>query len=66
MKRQLNIWGGRNLTIFGKILISKTFGISNLLYSMTKANSPIYILENVQKEVNKFIWNNKPAKIKHS
>ena len=27
---------------------------------------PVYILENVQKETNKFIWSNKPAKIKHS
>ena len=66
MKKQFNIWSGRNLTIFGKILISKTFGISNLVYSMTMIDTPIDILENAQKETNKFIWNNKPAKIKHS
>ena len=66
MKRQFNIWSGRNLTIFGKILISKTFGISNLVYSMTMTNTPTYVLENAQKEINKFIWNNKPAKIRHS
>ena len=66
MKRKFNIWSGRNLTIFGKILISKTFGISNLVYSMTMTNTPTYVLENAQKEINKFIWNNKPAKIRHS
>ena len=47
-------------------MISKTFGISNLVYTMTMAESPINIIENVQKEINKFIWNNKTAKIKHS
>ena len=66
MKRQFNIWVGRNLTKFGKILISKTFGISNLVYSMTMAESPINILENVQEEISKFIWNKKTSKIKHS
>ena len=66
MKKQFNIWGGRNLTMFGKVLISKTFGISNLVYSISMTETPNSVIENAQREINKFIWNNKPNKIKHS
>jgi len=33
LERQLDIWRSRNLTLQGKILIVKTFGISQLIYS---------------------------------
>jgi hypothetical protein len=34
LERQLNIWRQRNLTLEGKILIVKTFGLSQLIYSL--------------------------------
>ena len=63
-KKQFNIFGGRNITMIGKELISKTFGISNLVYSISMTETPNSVIENVQ--INRFIWCNKQNKIKHS
>ena len=37
------------MTIIGKILVSKTYGVSNLIFSMTKKDVTLYILEGAQK-----------------
>jgi hypothetical protein len=66
MTKHFNIWNGRNLTLMGKILISKTYGISNLIYSLTMVDVDTDIKEKAQKELSRFIWNAKPPKIKHS
>ena len=34
LEKQLNKWKKRNLTVEGRILISKTFGISQTIYTM--------------------------------
>ena len=65
IKKQMNIWSQRGLTLMGKVLISKSMGISNLIYSMTCLQSQDNVLENAPKIINHFIWNNKPSKIKH-
>lgn len=57
-KRILNLWKMRNLTLFGRIQIIKTFIISQFLY----VTSAIPIPERYSKEINtmiwKFIWDN--------
>ena len=66
MSRQLNMWTQRNLTILGKILIVKTFGLSNLVYSFSTQTCNQPCINKIQKSVNKFIWQNKPPKVKHT
>jgi len=61
LERQLTIWRQRNLTLQGKILIVKTFGISQLIYAMqatTITNKDIKSIDNI---IYKFIWNIKPS-----
>ena len=66
MTKRFNIWSGRNLTILGRILISKTYGISNLIYSLTMSEADDNICKSAQTQINKFIWGYKPPKIKHT
>ena len=66
LSHTLNMWSQRNLTIIGKILIAKSFGMSNLIYSLTCVPSKDSDIQQAQKVINKFIWKGKPNKIKHS
>ena len=66
LKQVLNMWGARNLSLIGKILAVKSVGISNLIYSMTNMSCDIKTIVNVQQVLNKFVWGNKPSKVKHS
>ena len=62
---KFNIWQKRTLTLLGRILISKTFGISNLVHSISLADIPLDVIKAAQVEINKYIRKNKPAKIRH-
>ena len=66
MKSKYNIWKGRDLSLLGRILIAKSLGISNLVYSLSNSTSNTDIIKEIQKLTNHFIWNNRPPKIKHS
>jgi len=60
-ERQLNIWRQRNLTLKGKILIAKTFGISQLVYSLQATEIKDVDLKRIEGIIYKFIWNIKPT-----
>ena len=66
MSTKLNIWSLRGMTILGKVLISKSMGISNIVYSLSCVSSKDNDIDKAQTIVNKFIWSNKPVKIKHT
>ena len=66
MKQKLNMWSQRGLSLIGKVLISKSMGISNLIYSLSCVVSSKGDLNKAQQIVNDFIWKQKPAKIKHN
>ena len=57
MEKHLKTWSARQLSILGKILIVKTFGISQVIYLLQTLN----LCENHFKKINailyKFIWN---------
>ena len=64
LKKTLNMWFQRDLSIVGRINIIKTLALSKLVFICSVMNTP----KDFSKEVNKitfdFIWNHKPAKIK--
>ena len=72
MEKQFKLWHGRYLSILGKILIYKTFGLSQILF----IGSTVVISPTMEKRLNeliyKFIWNNSldnkkaPDRIKRS
>ena len=66
LSHSVNIWSGRNLTLFGRILVSKTHGLSNLIYCSTMTESNIATCQSAQKDVTQYIWGYKPPKVKHS
>ena len=55
LEQTLNTWKRRKLTLYGKINIGKTLGLSKLIYNTS-----------VLKITFNFIWDGKPAKIKRS
>ena len=61
----MKLWSRRNLSIYGKILIAKTFIISQFIYTMQSIGIPEDILTKINRELFAFIWkkkyNNKKA-----
>jgi hypothetical protein len=51
-------WIPRHLTMEGKTLIIKTFGLSQLIYNMQSYSLRPAELKNVEKEIFNFIWSN--------
>ena len=60
----LGIWNSRNLTLFGKCLITKSLGISQLVHPLSTFDFPTQLLQAVNSSVFKFIWKNRRDKIK--
>ena len=61
----LNIWSQRNLTLYGKTTVIKSHVVSQLVYLMSVLPSPgVDYLKEIQSKMFKFLWNNKPEKIR--
>jgi hypothetical protein len=58
-------WNLRQLTLKGKILICNTMLISQLIYVGTVLHTPKWVIIRYNQLIRDFIWNNKPAKVKH-
>ena len=65
MQNLLKTGQGRDLSLIGKITIIKSLAISKLAFLFTSLPDPDNTFC-LKKTIMKFIWNNKPAKIKHS
>ena len=72
MERQLIRWLQRPLSMEGKILIVKTFGLSQLIYSLQMCAIGDSELVDIERMIFKFLWNRKwvgsiaPDRIKRS
>ena len=60
------MWSSRDLTMFGRAMLIKTLGISQLIYSASNLDAPKGIVELVRTKSFKFLWKNKKDKIKRS
>ena len=60
----LDMWSSRNLTLFGKVLIIKSLGLSQILYSASNTNVPKDAITTVKRKLFSFLWNKKKDKIK--
>ena len=56
-EEQLKKWSRRNLCILGKILIVKTFGVSQIIYLMQSMCLTPENFKTIKKTLYKFIWN---------
>ena len=66
MKVKLNLWLSRDLTLYGKTLLAKSLGVSQLVYAASMFSVPTTIIKNVQSELFSFLWKNKKDKIKRA
>ena len=64
MQTNLDIWRARNLTLFGKLMIIKSLGLSQLVYSASTLNVPRDITSILKTKLLSYLWNNKKDKIK--
>jgi hypothetical protein len=56
LKRQLAIWKGRSLNLLAKILLVKTFGLSQIIYQMQCIKIDKTFLKEIETTLYKFIW----------
>ena len=63
---KLDLSRGRNLSLFGKCLIVKTLGISQIVYSASTLDISPNDTSGIKKSIFSFIWNKKPDKIKRN
>ena len=64
LKTILDIWNWRNLTLFGRCLIMKSLGISQLVHTISSLDVPRECLGAANSAIFKFIWKNKKDKMK--
>ena len=64
MKTKLNLWLSRDLTIYGKSLLAKALGISQLVYAASILTVPESVVKTVQENLFAFLWKNRKDKIK--
>ena len=61
-----DMWSARDLTLFGKVMIIKTLGLSQLIYSASNLVVLAGIVDTVKTICFKFLWKNNKDKIKRS
>jgi len=62
--KYLDIWRSRNLSLFGRCLITKSRGIPLLVYSTSMLVIPLETVSSVTTSLFDFIWCKKPDKVK--
>ncbi len=63
-KNRFNLWLMRDLSINGIIILSKTEGLSRLLYPAISLEVPNNIIKEVDKNLFNFVWRNRYHYIK--
>ncbi|RUA06506.1 MAG: hypothetical protein DSY43_01870 [Gammaproteobacteria bacterium] len=64
-KSILSMWKMRNLTLYGKSQVVRSLAISQLLFVCSKISVPHSFIKKVEKEITKFLWNEKKPKVKY-
>ena len=66
LQTNLDMWKARDLTLFGRVLIIKSLGLSQLVYSASNLNVPQEITPIIKSKLFNFLWKNKRDKIKRA
>ena len=62
LQTKLDMWSARSLTLFGRVLITKTLGISQIIYSASSIEVPDTIADTLKKKLFNFIWKKRRIK----
>ena len=63
IKKLLNKWNYRDLTMQGRILILKTLALSQVVYPVSSLYVPNWVINEINKEFYSFVWKYKRDKI---
>ena len=63
IQKLFNIWSQRDLSLYGKITIAKTLGLSKLIFVSACTHTPPYYIDIINRLTTNFVWNNKKPKI---
>ena len=66
LKKQFHINSQRDLSICSRILVTKTLGFSKIIYPLSTQDINLNLQNKIQSTFNRYIWNYKPSKVKHS
>lgn len=67
LKHILNLWSSRDITPIGRIVLIKTFAISQLVFLFSVLpNPPDHFIKTLNEMFYKFIWSNKRDKVSRS
>ena len=64
LKSLLAIWGQRDLSIIGRILVFKSLAMSKVIYQCNNLEIPEDIIKQLNTLAFDFVWQNKPNKVK--
>ena len=56
LKSRMNIWRSRGLSMYGRIMIVKTLGISEFSYIASLINVPEWVINAVESAIYDFVW----------
>ena len=66
LKAKLNIWKTRDLSIFGRIMLIKTLGISQFTHLASVITIPEHVIICIERLIFNFLWKGKGDKVKRS
>ena len=66
LKKLLNIWSSRDLSIYGRINIVKTLAISELTFICSVLDTPNRFTDEVNNIIFRYIWKNKNPKLNNT
>ena len=66
LKKTLNMWSQRDISIYGRINIVKTLALSKLVFICSVMEAPEHFTQEVNKITSEFVWNHKPPKVKRT
>ena len=66
LQTKLDIWSSQDLTIFGRAMLIKTLGLSQLIYSASNLDVPKGIVDILRTKSFKFLWKKEKDKTKRS
>ena len=64
LQTKLDLWKARSLTLFGRVLIIKSLGLSQIVCAASNVNVRNEIIYAIKNKIFGFLWNNKKDKIK--
>ena len=59
MKTKLDIWQTRDLSVYGRAMLAKTVGVSQLVYTASILTVPEIVIQKTQAELFAFLWKNR-------